>query len=99
MKPGRAIRRCLIFSLAAALAGSLLAACSRGVREPEGPRTLRIGVVYGSAYEDDHVRQTLTDAFEVKMAGAVEIEIVPAIDSDRFKFMAPDGQQKPPTCG
>ncbi|HEY8530228.1 MAG TPA: extracellular solute-binding protein [Paenibacillaceae bacterium] len=96
MKPGGAIRRRLIPGLAAAPAGTLTAACSRGAGEPEGPRPLRIGIMYGSADDDYHIRQTLTDAFELTMQGAIEIEIVPAINCDQYQFLSPEEQQNQP---
>ncbi|OUN01302.1 MAG: hypothetical protein BAA02_00575 [Paenibacillaceae bacterium ZCTH02-B3] len=90
------LRRWIILGMITALAGSLLAACSRGASEPQGPRTLRIGITYGNAYEDYYTRQSLTDAFELTMQGAIEIEIVPAVNYDQFQFMTPEEQQNQP---
>jgi len=95
MKDGGAFRQWLIPVLAAALAVSPLAACSRETAGPEGPRTLRIGVIYGSASEDS-IRRTYTDAFELTMKGAVEIEIVPAINLGQRGFLTPEERRNQP---
>ena len=96
MKQKGTFRRWLVLVIAASLAGSLLAACSRGASEPEGPRTLRIGVMYGNGWEESYTRQTLTDAFEVKMGGAIEVEIVAAVNYDQYQYLRPDEQQNQP---
>jgi multiple sugar transport system substrate-binding protein len=79
------------------LAASLLAACNRGsTGENSAPRTLRIGVVYGSPTDEYYTRQQLTDAYEVKNQGAINIEIVPAISNDQWMYLKSEEQDQQP---
>ncbi|MCQ4086082.1 ABC transporter substrate-binding protein [Saccharibacillus sp. JS10] len=52
--------------------------------------TLRIGILTGAA-DDRYYRETYTDIYEY-MNPDLNIEIVPAIDTDRYRYLDPDAQ-------
>ncbi|WP_037289844.1 ABC transporter substrate-binding protein [Saccharibacillus sacchari] len=66
---------------------------SSGVKseESEVANTLRIGIVTGEA-EDRYYRETYTDIYEY-MHPELDIEIVPAIDTTRYRYLDPDSEQ------
>lgn len=65
---------------------------SGGVKsgESEAEDTLRIGIVTGEA-EDRYYRETYTDIYEY-MHPELNIEIVPAIDTTRYRYLDPDSE-------
>ena len=59
--------------------------------EAETANTLRIGIVTGEA-NDRYYRETYTDIYEY-MNPELDIEIVPAIDTTRYRYLDPDSEQ------
>lgn len=60
--------------------------------ETEPANTLRIGIVTGEA-GDRYYREAYTDIYEY-MHPELDIEIVPAIDTTRYRYLDPDSEQE-----
>lgn len=80
--------------MAIAMIIPMLAACTKTDEvKPGQERVLRIGVLYGGN-DDTYFRSQYTDVFEFSKQGAINIEIVPAVDqSDRW---GSNGEYKQP---
>jgi multiple sugar transport system substrate-binding protein len=83
------MRKSVIWLLTLVLSlSALLAACSSGNGgQSDGERTLRIGIMYGDD-TNEYTRKQYTDNYELKMRGAVKVEMVPAINYDEEMQLA-----------
>jgi multiple sugar transport system substrate-binding protein len=83
--------------LSAAMLVPLAAACSGGdnADDPNNRRTLRIGMLYGSADNESYFRQQYTDMFELGHSN-IDIEIVNAYDYSEMQYMTPEEQKENP---
>lgn len=92
------VRKWTTAAMAVTILVPTLAACSsKNEDDPNNRRTLRIGVMYGSAQEEQYLRQQFTDLFEFSHNN-IDIEIVPAIDytENQFEEQKPDQPQPDP---
>jgi len=81
--------------LSASVFVPLVAACSSGGDEddPNNRRTLRIGMIYGSADSESYIRQQYTDMFEFSHPN-LDIELVNAIDYSDVRFATEEEQKQ-----
>ncbi|USB34533.1 extracellular solute-binding protein [Paenibacillus sp. YPG26] len=87
----------LATSLAAIMLTGMIAGCtSDKAKESNEPKVLRIGVMYGGGGNDQYFRQQFTDVYEYTHQN-VTIEIVPAINSDQFRYAENQSYQPPDT--
>lgn len=79
------VRKLLLATMAIAMIIPMLAACTKSAEvKPGQERVLRVGVLYGGN-DDTYFRSQYTDVFEFSKQGAIQIEIVPAVEqSDRW---------------
>jgi len=88
------LKRVAVTSVALTMVVPALAACSSGDKKGSTEKhVLRIGTLYGGKDNESYFRQQYTDMFEFSHPN-VELEIVPAINSDDQRFQSYDPNEK-----
>lgn len=87
----------LATSLAAVMLTGMIAGCTgEKAKDSDQPKVLRIGTLYGGNGNDQWFRQQFTDVYEYTHPN-VTIEIVPAINTDQYRYADNQSNQQQDT--